>query len=176
MTLADFAALPDGPGKRELLKGELISVPPPKMRHGMIQQRLVEIFGGYLRNSGGYRVFTNVGFSMPDETCLEPDVAIVRDEQVARTAPDEWFSGTPALAVEILSPSNTAAEIEDKVRAYLDGGADAVWVINPRRGRLTAFDRSGRFESVEMPGGEIAIDALLPGLRVSVRELFAGLE
>lgn len=176
MTLAEFAALPDAPGKRELLKGKLISAAPPKVRHAMIQQRVAAMLSAYARSHGGGQVFANAGFEMPDDTCLEPDVAFVRDVQLAQAKPDEWFRGSPALAVEILSPANTASEIEDRVRSYLDGGAEAVWVINPKRHRLTAYYRAGRFDSIELPDGQIANDRLFPGLRVPLASLFAGLE
>jgi Uma2 family endonuclease len=66
--------------------------------------------------------------------------------------------------------------MEDKVRSYLDGGAEAVWVLNPERKRLTAYDRTGHLESIELPHGEIANEALFPGLRIPLTEFFAGVE
>lgn len=173
MTMAEFAALPDEPGKQELLKGELLRVPPPKMRHGLLRSLLVKLLGAYARQHGGLRVFTNVGFRLSDDTCVEPDVALVNDAQLAGTRPDDWFSGAPALAIEILSPSNRATEIEDKVQAYLESGAAAVWVVNPLRRRVTAYSRGGRFEAFEMPEGAIVCEDLLPGLRIPLASVFA---
>ena len=175
MTLDEFAALPDEPGKQELLNGELISVPPPKVRHGLIQKRVVAMLSAYAVRQKCGEVFTNVGFTMCGDTCLEPDAALVRTAELAGARPDEWFEGAPALAVEILSPSNRASEIEDKVRSYLDGGADAVWVINPKRRRLTAYDRDGRFHTVGMPDGRMSGEPLFPGLSVPLAALFADL-
>jgi Uma2 family endonuclease len=176
MTLAEFAALPDVPGKSELLRGELIQLPPPKMGHGQVQRRNVAFLSSYLEKHSIGEVFTNVGFQMSDDTCLEPDVAFVRHAQLADTGPDDWFHGAPALAVEILSRSNTASEIEDKVRIYLDNGAEGVWVFNPKRKRLTAYYPDGHFETVELPHGEITAPKLFPGLRVPLTTVFDGLE
>lgn len=175
MTLDEFAALPGEPGKQELLKGELIAVPPPKVRRGLIQKRVRAMLSAYAAQRQCGEVFTNVGFVMCGDTCLEPDAALVRPAQLARAKPDEWFGGVPALAVEILSPSNRASEIEDKVRSYLDGGADAVWVINPKRRRLTAYDRDGHFHTVGMPDGQMSGEPLFPGLSISLAALFADL-
>jgi Uma2 family endonuclease len=176
MTLAEFAVLPDRPGKQELLNGELIAVPPPKLRHARIQRRVIEMLSAYVKEHGGGEVLTGVGFRISPNSCLEPDVAFVNDEQLAQTDPDGWFGGAPALAVEILSPSNSAAEMDDKVQLYLGAGAVAVWVINPRRQRLTTFYRDGTFETIDVAGhGIIREGRLFPGLSVPLSTLFEGL-
>ncbi len=171
MTLAEFAALPDEPGKQELIKGELVCVPPPKSRHGLLQSRLVELLSDYGRQRGGARVFTNVGFQLSADTCVEPDVAFVLEPQLAQTSLDDWFQGAPALAIEILSPSNRASVMDDKVQAYLAAGAAAVWVANPPRQRVTVYSR-GRFEIIEMPDGSLACEHL-PGLQIPLASIFA---
>ena len=177
MTLTEFAALPDRPGKQELVKGELIAVPPPKTRHARIQRRVVEILSLYLKEHGGGEVFTKVGFEISTDSCLEPDVAYVTAEHLARTDPDGWFPGALALAVEILSPANSAAEMDDKVRLYLGAGAATVCVINPRRQRVTAYYGAGKFDTVEAASnGVVRGPQLFPGLNVPLASLFEGLE
>lgn len=47
LTFEEFEKLPDAPGKRELLDGELIELPPPKRRHTLTQHRIAEALRRY---------------------------------------------------------------------------------------------------------------------------------
>ena len=82
------------------------------------------------------------------------------------------FEGAPDLAVEIISPSETAAEIAHKVGQYLHAGVEVVWVIYPEDQTIHVFESSknGRIleadDLLEAPG-------LLPGFSIPVSELFA---
>ena len=46
------------------------------------------------------------------------------------------------LAVEVVSPSDTFTEVEEKVGEWLEAGTALVWVVNPRRRTVTAMPRS----------------------------------
>ena len=78
----------------------------------------------------------------------------------------------PDLAIEIISPSETGAEIAHKVRQYLHGGA-VVWVLYPKDRTVHVFEptKNARVldesDLLEAPG-------LLPGFSVRVSEFFAG--
>ncbi len=176
MTLAEFAALPDEPGKQELLKGELIRMPLPKGVHSLIQGTVVELLTPIVAERQLGRVLTDAGFELADDTCLGPDVAFVTNQQLSLLQPNGWFPGAPALAVEVLSPSNRASEIEDKIRCYLDAGGTVVWVINPPRRRLTKYYRDGAFETLEAASQGIVQEPLLfQGFHFPVSRLFDGL-
>lgn len=77
----------------------------------------------------------------------------------------------PDLAVEILSASNTRAEMARKVREYFDAGARLVWLIDPeaRTARaFTAVDRETVLDDTQsLDGGDV-----LPGFRTPLRDLF----
>lgn len=81
----------------------------------------------------------------------------------------------PDLAVEVLSPSNTAQEMDRKLHDYFAAGVLLVWYVDPvgRTVRVfTAIDQSVLFRHEESLTG----DPVLPGLVVSLQELFASLE
>lgn len=46
--------------------------------------------------------------------------------------PEQFISGPPDLAVEILSPGDRWSEVEEKVADYLAAGARRVWLVDPR--------------------------------------------
>lgn len=78
----------------------------------------------------------------------------------------------PDLAAEILSPSNTASGVQEKVLEYLDAGTRLVWVIDPRTRVVNTYrsrtDVRLLGELDELDGGEV-----LPGFRLPVKDLFA---
>lgn len=78
----------------------------------------------------------------------------------------------PDLVVEVLSPSNTAAEMERKVRDYFETGVRLVWIIDPPT--MTAQMLRSPDEAVEVPpDGSLNGGDVLPGFSLSLRELFA---
>lgn len=61
-----------------------------------------------------------------------PDVSFVTTEHLPSTGvPKAYFEGTPDLAIEVVSPSNTPAQVNAKVREYLRTGAQQVCLAYP---------------------------------------------
>ena len=125
MTFADFEKLPEYPGKQELLNGELIELPPPKFRHMSLGKRFYELLRTIVEVSrlwieGGYRI---------GDGWLIPDVSVSWPEQQPA---EDYLTGSPMIAIEIASPSNTGAQIDEKVVAYLENGAAEVWIVYPK--------------------------------------------
>jgi Uma2 family endonuclease len=82
-----------------------------------------------------------------------------------------YWPGAPDLAVEVISPSDTYTSVEEKVAEYLQTGARAVWVVNPRRHTITVYsslsDITILTEHDTLEGGDI-----IPGFRCRVSEIF----
>jgi Uma2 family endonuclease len=79
---------------------------------------------------------------------------------------------SPDLAVEVFSESNTAREIERKLKEYFEAGARLVWYVDPRARTVTVYSSPDDFtvldESATLDGG-----SLLPGFTLPLVELFA---
>ena len=68
------------------------------------------------------------------------DVALVLNERIPATGiPDSFWDGAPDLAVEVLSSSDSASDVLDKVRDYLAAGADQVWVADPKNSTVSVY-------------------------------------
>ena len=82
-----------------------------------------------------------------------------------------FFPGAPDLAVEVVSPTDAAAEVQRKVREYFDAGAQQAWVVYPDLREVMVF-RSVR-ESVTLAAAD-TLDggALIPGFVCPVAQLF----
>src|SRR6266545_8090126 len=97
MTMEEFLALPERPGKRELLGGELIELPPAKRKHNEIAHRMYERLKAAIAAVGlGGKVYIEMGYRLGPRAWLQPDVSITRDGQPA----GDYFEGSPLLAVE----------------------------------------------------------------------------
>ena len=161
-------------GNYELVKGEVIEMPPPGGVHGGIAVNITLALGTYVREHDLGRVVVETGFCLecrPD-TVRGPDVAfIVRERVPAEGLPRAFFMGAPDLAVEIVSPSDSAGELEVKVSDYLRNGARMVWVVYPesRRVQVNRPDGTGRWYSED---STIEEQELLPSFSLSLRDIF----
>jgi Uma2 family endonuclease len=73
----------------------------------------------------------------------------------------------PDLAVEVVSPNDTAYEIDEKVREFLDAGVPLVWVVNPEQ-RTVEIHRANGFGTILRENDEISGEDVIPGFRCRV--------
>ncbi len=99
----------------------------------------------------------------------KPDVAFVAGPMP--TEPEAILALVPTLAVEIISPNNTAQEMEDKVAEYLAAGTKLVWLTFPESRMVIAFWPDGG--AVFKSGDTITAEPVLPGFGRPVSDLFA---
>jgi Uma2 family endonuclease len=170
LTFEEFEQLPDQPGKLELLRGELIDLPPAKRRHNETAEKIFFLLTrivregqvvGRLAHLG--RAHHEMGYRFTADSWLQPDVSITHAGQKS----GDYFLGAPALAVEVVSERNTASQMNGKIAEYLAGGALEVWVLYPNRTQMWVYKPDG---TAEMQAGEFA-SAVLGGERVDVAAL-----
>lgn len=175
LTIEQFARLPDDATRKELVRGRVVREPTAGFEHGGIAMNVGHRLREFVvREDLGMVVAAETGFVLFEDppTVRAPDAAFVAKERLpedrtgfARLAPD--------LAVEVVSPSNTMAQVHDKVCDFLDAGTRTVWIIEPRRRTVTVYrsrdDIRLLTEEDELDGGDV-----LPGFRVPVAELFEG--
>jgi Uma2 family endonuclease len=143
MTFTEFEKLPETVGKRELLKGELVELPPAKNRHGDVAERFYELLRsipswpaaelGRVHIERGYRI--GGGW-------LQPDVSIAKKDQQS----DDYYLGSPALAIEVISNEKTADKVDRKIALYFQDGAEQVWVVYPESRRMWVYFPDGTAE------------------------------
>lgn len=169
----------DGHGNQcrfELIRGELKVMSLAKPLHGVICSRLNFKLSGFVEEHDFGETFgAETGFlveSNPDSV-LGPDVAFVSHGRLAAAENfEKYFPFAPDLAVEVLSPGNTAREINEKVAMYFAAGSRAVWVFNPKKRTAAVYtspaDARVLNEDDTLDGGEV-----LPGFTLDLAKLFA---
>ena len=76
----------------------------------------------------------------------------------------------PDLAVEIISRTNTADEVAEKLEEYFKVGVRQVWVVYPRQSKVYAYTSTTKVR-VLAPGDELDGGDVLPGFRLSITDL-----
>lgn len=167
-TLDEFRRLPP---TEELLfevkDGRLVREPRPGRRHGVVVARLCRALVEYAEEHGGL-VTTETGFVLAEEplTLRGPDVAYLREDPAPYGDRDGFVHVAPDLAIEVVSPTDPAADIEAKVVEYLDAGTGAVWVVYPatRRIRVETKEDDPRTFGVD----DVVVSEGLPELHLAV--------
>ena len=169
LTFEQFEQFQDDGKKHELLKGAHIVLPPPKLRHTLIQENLSNQLRPYVLQHKLGKVHVEAGFRLSTNNWLQPDVSFARTSQVEQTDPDAYYQGAPALAVEVVSDANTATEMELKIEEYFAHGAEEVWLIYPKTQKVRIHHPDGRSETVT---GSMLESQLFPGWQMPVNAMF----
>ena len=176
LTAEQLWDMPETPGKRfELVRGELVEVPGAGAQHGLIAGKFYRLLFSFVGTMDLGLVYGDgVGYIIgrdPDVVRI-PDASFVSRGRIPESGvPKGYWPFAPDLAVEVVSPGDTATELRAKVREYLEGGARLVLVLWPDDRAVTAYPAGGDPRELgpddELDGGEV-----LPGFRVRVADLF----
>jgi Uma2 family endonuclease len=172
MTLAEYEALPENDYYvDEVSRGRLVREPRPASVHGLIVARLAHEFCAYLDAHPGIgRVWAESGFVLADEplTLRGPDVAFVRAD---RSPPESgFFRGAPDIAIEVVSPSNSASDLQLKVLEFLEAGTILVWVIYPET--CTVIEHHSSSEIRILRSSDVLTSPVLPGFALPLSAIF----
>ncbi|MEO6808671.1 MAG: Uma2 family endonuclease [Isosphaeraceae bacterium] len=178
LTAEELMALPDDGISRELILGELREQPMTRRnwKHSGTEATIAKLLGVWLDEQPEPRGMVHSGEAgfrlLPDpETFVGIDVAYASAELVARRNPAlPFYDGPPALAVEILSPSDQHGDVVEKIGLYLEVGAVA-WLVDPDF-QTVQIHRPGQEPETFNVLQELSGEPYLPGFRVPVARIF----
>jgi Uma2 family endonuclease len=172
LTIEQFDQLPIMEGVLyELNEGELVIVTEPMPRHNWVRDNVARLTGNFVEERKLGRVFLETGYQLTPETVRIPDVSFVPADRMHEIDLDKRIRGAPALAIEVVSPTDLAEELTQKVRQYLATGVKAVWVFYPKTREVQVFRADGEFlvrhehEMLEEPD-------VLPGFSLDLKGVF----
>jgi Uma2 family endonuclease len=169
----DLLNMPDG-SSYELVGGELVERNMGS-ESSWVGGRLTLLLGKFCQEMGLGWVFpADNGYQcFPDDPNLvrRPDASFVRyGRYPGGVLPKGWSKIVPDLAVEVVSPNDTAYELEEKLEDYRKAGVPLVWVVNPNS-RIVWVIRSDGSASHLDQDDELSGENVIPGFRCDVREI-----
>jgi Uma2 family endonuclease len=162
----------------EIIDGQLVMSPKNNFQHEQICERLNFALESYNRLHRLGAVFgSSLGFWMENRNCRAPDVSFVPKERLLRVGfkPDtkSFFPGAPDLAIEVLSPGNTRAELDARLTDFFTSGARLAWIIHPDE-QFVEVCHSLTDRRILGTAGYLEGENLLPGFRLAIAEFFKG--
>jgi Uma2 family endonuclease len=176
LTSDQFLALPeefDQHGNllhRELINGEVVSMPHAAQRHDIIRGNILSALNVYLHSNRGlaFRALPDTEFVIAANDTFIPDCCLIA---INRLSPGKhkYIQGAPDLAIEVVSPSESAAYLRIKTDAYLANGSQSVWIVFPGVRSVMLYTGDSLRE---VKGDQCIEDPLLPGLSSPVAAFF----
>jgi Uma2 family endonuclease len=176
LTADDLMAMPDDGKRYELIRGELIEMPPASHEHGRVAERFGRRIGNFVEDRDlGHTVATDTGIFIehaPD-TVRAPDHAFISYARMAGPPPSHGYAEVvPDLVVEVVSPNDRQPDIDAKTQMWLNAGVLLVLVAYPETREVYAHHEDG---SVIRYGNSDTVvgDPVLPGFTCPVSDIFA---
>jgi len=177
LTAEEFMKMPDPKdgSQQELLRGEIITMPPPQGKHGLVCLRIGRLIGNHVdSNKLGFVTSNDSGFisERDPDSVRGPDIAFWSRERLPVFPEDGYLPIAPDLAIEVLSPSDRAHRISEKLLHYMKTGVRLVLQIDPVVRTVLAAILPN--EHMTFEEGQIIepLRDMLPGLEIAVSDLF----
>ena len=151
----------------ELIEGEIVLSANPKPLHAKVVVRLLEMLKPF--EALGYARGMEFGCRLGERSLPGPDWAATRAERWNNVSEDEYLIRSPELVIEVFSPSNRKGLMAQKAALYLQHGAEAVWVVHPKRRTIVVQDpetqtEAGCGETLTFHGVVSPVSSIFEGL------------
>ena len=177
-TYADYKEWELNEGERfELIYGEAFAMSGPNTRHQLVSGALFIQLGNYLQGKpcrafyAPYDVRLFYEEDESDDTVVQPDIMVICDKK--KIGP-EGCRGAPDLVIEILSPSNTALEMERKRNLYRRAGVREYWVVDTEDNTVTVYCfNEGAILTNTYSFADTVPVGILPEFSIALEQVFA---
>jgi Uma2 family endonuclease len=173
LTAEEFATMPESQ-YAELVRGRIVETPVNNWTHAELMVRLSMLLASFALSRRLGKVYCGdpgMVVERDPDTARGPDVAFVTAARVPQVPAAGFWEQVCDLAVEILSPDNTLADVQVKVKEYLNAGVRLVWVVDPV-GRTIGEYRVLGAARVLAAGDVLDGADVLPGFRFPVSDVF----
>lgn len=156
-------------------QGELIIMPPTGFKTGQRNNRLSRYLDVWAEADGaGVACDSSTLFILPNGAKRSPDASWVKKERFSTLREDQqegFLPLCPDFVVELRSPTDRLSDLQDKMREYMDNGAQLGWLIDPFDKRVDVYRLGQPQETLDNPD-MLSGEPILPGFVLPVRELW----
>jgi len=154
----------------ELVDGELIPLSSGTPKHNRIRRRMERLIEDYFEKKQAGEALSETNCQLSDGTVRRPDVSVFVGGRLSEIDPNRTpVPFAPDIAIEILSPSETAIDVSRKALDYLSSGCHEVWIVDHENGEVSIRTNAGirllrgtdRLETPLLPGFSQAVAQLL---------------
>lgn len=176
-TPEDLLAITDRPVP-ELIDGQLVERVPLGQKSDAVAARLLFLILGFVHDrglglvngtQGSYQIFPD----NPRKVRI-PDVSFTRKDRLPEGPAEGHERVAPNLVVEVVSPNDSAEDLNEKLRDFLGAGVPLIWVLYPQT-RTVQVHRGGGTGAWRSDGDTLDGEGIVPGFRCPVAELFKGI-
>jgi Uma2 family endonuclease len=176
LSYADLQATPNDGKRYEIIEGEVHVTPAPSWRHQEIVRNLVVALHEFVVKAKlGKVAVAPLDVVLDERTALQPDVLFIRADRLA-IVQSGHVEGAPDLVIEVLSPGTAAFDRKNKLQAFARAGVSEVWYVDPEAQAVEVLNLSADKRYVlsgKFSGEASVISAVLPGLPLTLRQVFA---
>jgi Uma2 family endonuclease len=171
-TVDEFAAL-EGPDFEsvELVAGELVPLPSGSLLHSLLIVEFTGLLALYRNQHRNCRIFVASDIELSPADVRRPDVFLYLGERAQSIdLRENPTKSIPDIAIEVLSPSERAIEVNRKVHTYLSAGVKEVWLVDGDLG-ITQIHRANGIEQVS--ASDELVTPLLPEFRLRLADFLS---
>ncbi len=172
--LAMCAANPELRLERDA-RGEVLIMPPEGGESGYRGQAVgAALYNWAVANGEGVAFGSSTGFQLPDGATRSPDAAWVRRERLAALSAEDkrrFLPLAPDFVIEVRSPTDRLAELQDKMAAYAAVGVRLGWLIDPETRTVQVY-RPHRPVATATAPAAISADPELPGFSLELAKVW----
>lgn len=174
LTYEDYRNTPDDE-RYELLAGELVMAPAPRLFHQRVAMRLGALFHVFVQEKGLGEVFAApCDVVLSDTDVVQPDLLFVSREREHVLRGGDNVRGAPDVVIEILSPATAARDRTFKRALYAKHGVKEYWLVDPDTRTVTVLlleERRFAVAGVYGPGQNLT-SPTLQGCAFDLDEIF----
>lgn len=156
-------------------QGELIIMPPTGGETGQRNAEITMQLRLWAKSHGGGATFdSSTGFRLPNGAVRSPDASWVRRPRLGGMSDEEkkkFIPLCPDFVIELRSATDSLSLLQDKMREYLDNGAQLGWLLDPEQRRVYVYRVGEEVEGMENPEA-ISGEPLLSGFVLDLREIW----
>jgi Uma2 family endonuclease len=156
-------------------EGDIIVMPPTGSKSGGRNFNLIVKFGIWVEKDGSGKGFdSSTGFRLPNGATRSPGLAWVRNERwtaLSEGEQTEFAPLCPDFVVELRSATDSISRLQDKMKEYMENGAELGWLIDPTERKVYIYRKPSPVEILDDPQ-TVSGEPTLRGFTLDMRSLW----